>query len=431
MRKKIVVVIIPAINNTFVELFKKEFPESKFIYNSFSPPFCALTLPVQASLFTGKLPSQTGVVANGVFNREFQTITFWNQSHSLIEVDNFWKSRNLKVALIFMQMSLGSNADIIITPKPIHKHHGGMIDFCYTYPYDLYPSLVSLFGAFKLKWYWGPFVSIKASQWIKDATIYILKNYTPDIAFTYIPHMDYISQKIGYGDIYTTSKELRKVIIILKELQDITEVLGYDLIIFSDYGACYVNKVYYPNKLLREQKLLNVFNVKKYNYFDIYTSNAFALCDHQICYIFCKKEEVVGEVATLFKDKYPSVQVLTKEELLERKLYHPNMGDIALFAKDGWFSYKWWNSNEYGPDYKDKIDIHRKEGYDPTELFMDWWKLGISQDDALVKMSMGNGFLNESKGIFLARLTYNTEFFTLRKEISTIDIVNYLLSLFR
>jgi hypothetical protein len=241
--------------------------------------------------------------------------------------------------------------------------------------------------------------------------------------------MDYISQKIGYNNSFTTTNELKKVTDILQELLETSEVLGYDTIIFSDYGADFVDTVYYPNKILKEEKFLKTYKVQKYEYLDIYESSAFALCDHQIAYIFCRKEEVKDTIYALFKDKYKNCDVLNKSELIELGIYHPNMGDIALFARQGWFSYKWWNKDETGPDYKKHIDIHRKEGYDPLELFFDFWNFGVAQDEGLVKMSMGNGFWEASKGIFLGRLTYNTEFFAMRNEIQITDIVEYIQSL--
>lgn len=427
MRKKLLIVIAPAINATFLSELRSGLG-ANYIYKVFKPPFCALTLPVQASLYTGALPYQTGIVANGIYLDKTKTISFWNQSFNLIDMPSFWDNKSIKVALIFMQLSLASRADIIITPKPLHLHHGGMIDYCYTKPQSLWDDLVKLYGPFKLKWYWGPFVSIKSSKWIKNATVHILKNYSPDIAFAYIPHMDYISQKIGYKDSFTTSKELKNIATIFKELLSLSDVLGYDCIIFSDSGADFAKTVYYPNKILKQHRFLKTYKVKKYEYIDLYESDAFTLCDHQIAYIYCNKSQIESQIYKIFKEIYPSCDIYNKDELRELGIYHKNMGDIALFARGGWFSYKWWEQDEEGPDYKRHIDIHRKEGYDPLELFWEPWKFSIAQNDNLIKMSMGNGFTQESKGIFVAKLTYNYDYFQQRNEVETTDIVSYIIS---
>ncbi len=429
MKKKILIIIAPAINTTFQDIFKRELFDDRFLFKIFKPPFCALTLPVHTSLYTGKLPQNTGIVANGLYLEKLNSINFWNQSYGLVDIEPFWKNKNIRTALIFTQLSLGSSADIVITPKPVHLHHGGMIEYCYTKPYELYNELIKTLGPFKLKWYWGPFVSIKSSLWIKNATIYILKNYKPDVAFSYIPHMDYISQKVGYNDNFTTYKELSKVINIIKELSQISEVLGYDLIVLSDYGADFVTSARYPNKILKENGFIKTYNVGKYEYIDLYESDAFALCDHQIAYVFCKKENIEGEIYKLFKNNYTNCYILNRNELIECGIYHKNMGSIAMFAKQEWFSYKWWGENDQGPDYKTHVDIHKKEGYDPLELFFDIYKLGIAQNENLIKMSMGNGFLQSSKGIFISRLTYNSNFFELRNEVQPQDIVEYIIGL--
>lgn len=36
-----------------------------------------------------------------------------------------------------------------------------------------------------------------------------------------------------------------------------------------------------------------------------------------------------------------------------------------------WFSYYYWLDNLKAPDFARTVDIHRKPGYDPAELFID------------------------------------------------------------
>ncbi|MDB4566768.1 alkaline phosphatase family protein, partial [Akkermansiaceae bacterium] len=56
---------------------------------------------------------------------------------------------------------------------------------------------------------------------------------------------------------------------------------------------------------------------------------------------------------------------------------------------DAWFTYYFWEDDAKAPDYARCIDIHRKPGYDPVELFLD---LGIKFP--LVKIG---GFLVKKK----------------------------------
>jgi hypothetical protein len=44
---------------------------------------------------------------------------------------------------------------------------------------------------------------------------------------------------------------------------------------------------------------------------------------------------------------------------------------IAVAEEDAWFTYYYWEDDSKAPDFARCVDIHRKPGYDPVELFMD------------------------------------------------------------
>jgi hypothetical protein len=44
---------------------------------------------------------------------------------------------------------------------------------------------------------------------------------------------------------------------------------------------------------------------------------------------------------------------------------------VAVSKADSWFTYYYWNDDERAPDFARTVDIHRKPGYDPVELFID------------------------------------------------------------
>src|SRR5205807_6860454 len=73
-------------------------------------------------------------------------------------------------------------------------------------------------------------------------------------------------------------------------------------------------------------------------------------------------------------------RVLAGEERMEIDLHHGRSGDlIALAEPDAWFAYPFWEDERLAPDYARTVDIHRKPGYDPCELFFDptlWWPTG-------------------------------------------------------
>ncbi len=79
--------------------------------------------------------------------------------------------------------------------------------------------------------------------------------------------------------------------------------------------------------------------------------------------------------------------VLDEEGKRDHGLDHPRSGELVAVARpDRWFSYYYWLDDERAPDFARTVDIHRKPGYDPVELFLDpairWpglavgWRLG-------------------------------------------------------
>jgi hypothetical protein len=61
-------------------------------------------------------------------------------------------------------------------------------------------------------------------------------------------------------------------------------------------------------------------------------------------------------------------------------LDHERSGEIVALAEpDAWFAYPFWLEDRMAPDYARTVDIHRKPGFDPCELFFDpqlWWPRG-------------------------------------------------------
>jgi hypothetical protein len=44
---------------------------------------------------------------------------------------------------------------------------------------------------------------------------------------------------------------------------------------------------------------------------------------------------------------------------------------IAVARENAWFTYYYWLDDARAPDFARTVDIHRKPGYDPVELFLD------------------------------------------------------------
>jgi hypothetical protein len=95
---------------------------------------------------------------------------------------------------------------------------------------------------------------------------------------------------------------------------------------------------------------------------------AFAVVDHQLAHIYVARQEDRQEVRDFLLGIDGVRDVVPPEEL---QLQHPRSGDwIALAEPDAWFNYYYWLDDRDAPDFASTVDIHRKPGYDPAELFM-------------------------------------------------------------
>jgi predicted AlkP superfamily pyrophosphatase or phosphodiesterase len=285
-----------------------------------------------------------------------------------------------------------SNADFVVTPRPLHMADE-MIMWCYSRPPGYYEELKYKFGEFNLASYWGPLASQESSAWIVKAALYILEHQRPNFMFVYIPHADYSAQKFGKNSIAIQNDLKRADEFVGNIVQKVTD-LGIEnetlFIIFSEYSFNDVKSSVPLNQKLRDASLLTTRNIHEKEYLDLEYSNAFAMVDHQIAHIYVKKG---------FEDKARKVienvdgvnTVLTSVEKKKLKIDHKERtGDIiAISDRDKWFNYNWWYDGERAPKFAGTIDIHRKPGYDPLELCLDYNTKSISQDTSLIRGSHG------------------------------------------
>lgn len=363
-----------------------------------NPVFPGLTLPAQASFSTGTTPAEHGIVANGFYYRDRFEVSFWDQYRSLVQAEPLWETLkhnnpDLKTAVLFFQNTLYCDADFIITPKPMHTDEG-LVQWCYSKPAGLYETVCDNIGRpFNLMDYWGPFASPKASEWIMEAAIDLVTNHFPDFMSVYLPHLDYSCQKLGPDDpkIDDDLKVLDNLMgEFLNTLEDLGIMRNSTLCIFSEYSLTQVTGAVFLNKALRKAGFLNVREIEGREYLDFELSRAFAMVDHQIAHIFIRDENDINPVKALIQNLAGVDQVLAEDGKKEFGINHERAGElIAISAPDQWFAYYWWESNEKAPDFATHIDIHRKPGYDPLELFMDMTTMEIPQKTELLKGSHG------------------------------------------
>ncbi|TGL21766.1 alkaline phosphatase family protein [Leptospira yanagawae] len=340
------------------------------------PMLPAVTTSVQSTYLTGKWPNQHGIVGNGWYDRVESEIKFWKQSNHLVDGEKIWERAkkidpSFTCAKMFWWYNMYSSVDYSVTPRPQYHADGVKAPDCYSNPPELREELQKKLGQFPLFHFWGPNANIKSTKWIKDATLYVDQKYNPTLSLVYLPHLDYGLQKYG-NDTLKLKKELLELDQVVKELITHYEDQKTKVVILSEYGISKVTTPIHINRILRENHFLEVRKERWYEHLDPGASKAFSVSDHQLAHIYCHDESVVQSVKKIAK-QIPGVDlVLDKKEQKRFQLNHNRSGDLVLVAKDGfWFSYYYWLDDKYAPDYARLVDIHRKPGYDPAELFLD------------------------------------------------------------
>ncbi|MFL6487710.1 MAG: alkaline phosphatase family protein [Nitrososphaera sp.] len=359
------------------------------------PTFPAVTSSVQASILTGKFPKEHGIIANGLYDRSTYSVSFWEQPSSLVQTPRIWdtiKQRSdKKTAVLFWQNTMYANSDIVVTPRPIHLDDK-MVMWCYSKPQGYYEKLKERLGEFNLASYWGPLASSNSSEWIANAAEYTMETERPNFLFVYIPHVDYSAQRFGKGSVQVND-DLKIADEIVGRLAQKATDIGIrnetQFVILSEYSFNDVDGAIPLNLVLRDADLLSVRTIQEKEYLDFEYSKAFAMVDHQVSHIFIK--DGYEKEARKALENAPGIdKVLDSRSKKEMAIGHERSGElIAISAKDKWFSYYWWHEDNRAPEFARKVDIHRKPGYDPVELFFDPKTKSIPLEPRMVKGSHG------------------------------------------
>ncbi len=372
-----------------------------------TPSFPPLTCPVQANMTTGRLPNAHGVVANGFYWRDKQQVEMWTSPNECIERPQIWDilshhEDHPTTAVWFPLHAKGCEADYVCTPAPIHNPDGTESLWCYTRPMELYGQLRDAFGHFPLQHFWGPLANIKSTQWIAASAVFAAWCWQPHFFYIYLPHLDYAAQRTGPESAAadTAIDELDKVIGELEK--GMSEAYDHQLlwIIAGEYVINKVDHVTFPNRLLREAGLLAVSQREDGEHLDLAASRAFALVDHQLAHIYINQSDaqIIAQVADLFRNRPGIAQVLVGPECGRYALDHPRSGDVILISTPhSWQAYYWWLAVDRAPRFARTVDIHRKPGYDPVELFFDPATKSIPLNASLVKGSHGAPAVDRSQ----------------------------------
>jgi predicted AlkP superfamily pyrophosphatase or phosphodiesterase len=398
-----------------------------------TPGFPCVTCPVQAAMTTGRRPAEHGIVANGLYWREKHRVEMWTAPNDCIERPQLWDLLShhsktgtgseparprpattascevpvpvlpgLTSAVWFPLHSKGCEADYICTPAPIHNPDGSESLWCYTRPMELYGQLRDALGHFPLMNYWGPMAGIQSSAWIADSAVIAARQWQPDFFYIYLPELDYAAQRAG-PDSPAAAGSVAKLDEVIGRLADgMREAYSDDLlwIIAGEYAITPVDHVTYPNRILRDAGLLAVRETDEGEQLDIERSQAFAMVDHQLSHVFVANgdDSLARRVAELFHGKEGIAEALLGTQRGRYQLEHPHSGDVILISSpQSWQAYYWWLTDDRAPRFARTVDIHRKPGYDPVELFFDPATKSIPLDAGLVKGSHGAPAIDHSQ----------------------------------
>jgi predicted AlkP superfamily pyrophosphatase or phosphodiesterase len=385
----------------------------------------AVTCTMQSTIVTGLPPSEHGAVANGWYFRDLGEVFFWRQSARLVTGERVWEAARARdpaftCANLFWWYAMHGTADISVTPRPMYLADGRKVPDIWAYPPGLRETLTRELGPFPLFQFWGPATSVASSRWIAECALRVRQSSAPTLTLVYLPHLDYDLQRVGPNDpsIDTALGDIDAVCgtLIADAARD-----GDAVIVLSEYGITAVDAPIHINRALRAAGWLLVRREQGGEHLDLAASAAFAVADHQIAHIYVQRPELVASVASVVAG-LPGVEQVGPAS--EFGLEHPRSGELVAMAKpNAWFTYYYWLNAAAAPDYARTVDIHRKPGYDPVELFLDpalrvpklavGWRLAkralgfralldvIPLDASLVKGSHGRPVADDNEGAVL------------------------------
>lgn len=334
----------------------------------------AVTCSVQATWLTGRPPAEHGIVANGWYFRDLAQVLFWRQSNRLVAGEKLYdvaRARGFTCAKLFWWFNMYAGVDWSVTPRPEYHADGLKKPGLYSSPPELQRRLQERLGPFPLFHFWGPKADLRSTRWITDAALEVIGEEDPDLALVYLPHLDYDHQRFGPDD-PCSRRAVTDVDREAGRLVDAARERGAHVVVMSEYGIEAVRTPVFLNRALHEAGLLAVQETSHGQLLDAGASRAFAVADHQVAHVYVARPSDLVRVRRLL-ERIPGVaRVLDREAQREHGLDHPRSGELVCVAEAGcWFAYHYWLDEGRRPDFAPTVDIHRKPGYDPAELFLD------------------------------------------------------------
>ena len=349
-----------------------------------TPAFPAVTCTAQSDYVTGTRARDHGIVANGWYNRELSEVQFWKQSNHIVQRPKIWdelkrNDASFTCAKLFWWYNMYSTADYSITPRPMYPADGRKVFDIYTQPAAIRYDIKQTLGEFPFPAFWGPAAGVDSPQatrdavshWIAESAKWIERRHAPTLSLIYLPHLDYNLQRLGAFDPHIKN-DLRDIDLIVGNLIEFFEARSVQVILLSEYGITPVNTPIHLNRLFRAQKWIVTRDELGRELLDAGASKVFAVADHQVAHIYVQDPKLIPAVRELVAKTSGVSAVLGDAEKREAGIDHGRAGDLIAVAEEhAWFTYYYWMDDAVAPDFARTVDIHRKPGYDPVELFLD------------------------------------------------------------
>jgi len=338
---------------------------------SFKPAFPAVTCTAQSSYLTGKPVGEHGIVGNGWYDREEAQVKFWKQSNHLVKGEKVWEGLEHSCAKMFWWYNMYSSADFSATPRPLYPADGRKVFDIHTEPMGMREEIKGDLGPFPFPSFWGPNAGIPSSKWIAESAKWIERKERPGLNLVYLPHLDYGLQKFG-SDTPEMDVEYSAIDEVACDLIDELEGNGVEVLALSEYGISKVSKAIHLNRIFREKGWIQVKDEIGLETLDCGGCQAFAVADHQVAHVYVNDESIEEEVRKVVLEADGVEEIREGAELWGNGVGRERGGDfVAVSESEAWFTYYYWMDDAKAPDFARCIDIHRKPGYDPVELFLD------------------------------------------------------------
>jgi len=339
--------------------------------------FPAVTCSVQATLLTGLMPAQHGIVANGWYFRELAEVMFWKQSNHLISGERIYQTARNRdaqhtTAKMFWWYNMYADVRWSVTPRPSYPADGRKVPDLYSDPPEFRDQLQQKLGKFPLFNFWGPTADIRSSEWISDASVELFQSCQPSLMLVYLPHLDYNLQRLGPNDPQIAA-DIRLVDQQAGKLIDCAKQADADIVVLSEYGITEVRRPIHINRVLREAGLLTVRQESPgWETLDCGASRAFAVADHQAAHVYVRRAADIARVKAVLERVDGIELIVDRAGQKVMGIDHERSGELVCVShRDAWFTYYFWMDDKLAPDYARTVDIHRKPGYDPAELLVD------------------------------------------------------------